>query len=557
MRAQYFILTLVCLAHPSSLHSGMFLSSQLTPEHAPAIKGLMDSVISYPLTKVMPDNSVQQGIKNRTTNHMLAPAFTKEREDPQGNKKKSILMQMNLTVLRPKATAFQAYPGGGSIFPGYPDLSAKFDTMIGIFKNNPHFIPLFRKVHINALNELYHYLMSIYVNFNLQHVGIIQSSSGALRVSIPQFVQDEQEYHSNKKTLIINHLINVIESQFNGAIRSYIPRIPQTFATSMGKTLIQNDYSIDLSQFIMKQVEPELAEHKAKYLQALAAYLDFFQAYTSCLNKPHPKKAQHFTAFVDIAEQINQFLYGDSTADEDKDLVALQKMDPPLFCFSYDDIRALKIIPHLAKSIPAGSKRIMWPEHIVQAADTGAVINGHPMAYFKTSDNKVVHKDQGGKLYLCMQSGANSFEEELIAQPDWLNSWDGVAKILGACFGDFSALLGLNILDPCMESLIENVVSTKKGADPNATNLPAQTCKAYLDSFDHEKTIPASSAPSINSGPNLLATAAILPGEPGLNLPGLTPTSLSPTLSNLAPTMSDLAPTVSNISSPLVQQVGG
>jgi hypothetical protein len=548
MRLKYFTIGLILCAQLQQLHSSMFLSSQLTPEHAPGIKNLMDTVIPYPLTKVMPNGMIQQGMQNRTIKHMLASKFTEQKEDSNGNKSRSILQGMNLTVLRPKGTAFQSYPAGAEIFPGYPDLSSKFDLMIQSFKSNPDFIPFFRKVHINALNELYHYLMSIYVNFNLQHVGIIQSPDGSMHVSIPQFLNDEKEFHANKKTLIINHLINIIESQFNSAIRSYIPKIPQTFATAMGKTLIQNDYSTDLSQFIMKQVEPELFAHKAKYLQALALYLDFFQTYTSYLNKPHPKNEQHFTAFVDIAEKINQYLYGDNPSSTDKDAIAISKMDPPLFCFSYDDVRALKIIPYLAKSIPANSKKIQWPEHIVQAADTGMIVNGHPMAYFKTSDNKVVHKDQGGKLYLCMQSGANSFEEELIAQPEWLNSWEGVAKILGACFGDFSALLGLQILDPCMESLVENVVSTKSGKDPNATNLPAQTCKAYMESLSSEKAAkPAQplSTPSLQSDPNLLATAPIMP-----NIPGLSPSM------SLTPTMANLTPTASNVTAPLVEQAG-
>ncbi|MCX5923134.1 MAG: hypothetical protein NTU89_01060 [Candidatus Dependentiae bacterium] len=545
MRLKYFTIGLVLIVQAQHLHSSMFLSAQLTPEHAPGIKNLMDTVVTYPLTKVTSDGMIHQGMQNRTIKHMLASKFTEEPKDENGNKKKSILTQMNLTVLRPKDTAFQAYPGGAEIFPGYPDLSTKFDSMIQNIKSNPAFIPFFRKVHINALNELYHYLMGIYVNFNLQHVGIIQSSDGNMHVSIPQFLNDEKEYHANKKTLIINHLINIIESQFNGAIRSYIPKIPQTFATSMGKTLIQNDYSVDLSQFIMKQVEPELAAQKSKYLQSLASYLDFFQTYTSYLNKPHPKNAQHFTAFVDIAEKINQYLYGDNPSSTDKDSIAIAKMDPPLFYFSYDDVRALKIIPYLAKSIPANSKKIQWPEHIVQAADTGMLINGHPMAYFKTSDNKVVHKDQGGKLYLCMKSGANLFEEELIAQPEWLNSWEGVAKILGACFGDFSALLGLEILDPCMESLVENIVSTKGGKDPNAANLPAQTCKSYIESFDNEKTEKPLQPQLAAAGPNLLETSPIMPEIPGA----------SPSIS-LTPTAANLIPTVSNVTAPLIKQAG-
>ena len=479
-----------------SIKASFLLSSQLAPDNAARMHNLMSSTMPYPFTQVLPDGTLQQGITNRTVTHMLP------------TKTVPILKKMNLSILLPKANAFQTYASGSSVFPGYPDLSAKFDAMIATFKSNPEFIPFFRKVHINTLNELYHHLMSIYVNFSLQ------------------------------QTLIINHLVNIIESQFNGAIRSYAQNIPQTFATSVGKTMIQNDYSIDLSQFIMQQIEPQLIAHKAQYLKALAAYLNFFQSFTNYLHKPHPSKAQHFTAFVDIAEQINMFLYGDKTNDQDADTSAWTKMNPPLFYFSYDDIRALRIIPYLAKSIPATSQKIMWPEHIVDAADEGIVADGHPMAYFKTANQTVVHKNQGGNLYLCLQTGANLFEEQLLPQPDWLNSWAGVSKILAACFGDFSALLGLNILDPCMESLIENVVATQQGKDPNQSNTPSAACKAYLNQAAHEAKVPTT-----NTAP--IATPDLLNASPGLQLPSSIP-GLLPNLSNMVPSLTpSLSPDMS------------
>ncbi|MCX5924293.1 MAG: hypothetical protein NTZ68_02630 [Candidatus Dependentiae bacterium] len=531
MKLKYFRITLLIAIATSSLqiNSDLFLSAQLTPEHTQGVKNLTDTVATYPLTVVTADGTLQQGIQNRTIKAMTPPGTW------------PILAHGNFTVLKPKPTAFQSYPSGATIFPGYPDVAAKFDAMIASMKDNPGFIPFFRKVHINALNELYHYLMSIYTNFNLQHAGTIVTPSGKMQVSISKFLNDEQLYDANKKTLIINHLINIIESQFNGAIRSYIPKIPQTFASFMGKTLIQNDYSIDLTHFMVKQIEPELKAYKKQYLQALAAYLDFYQTYTSYLNKPHPKHTQHFTAFVAIAEDINQFIYGDSFADTeaskkltatDKELIAVQKMDPPLFCFGYDDMRALKLIPHLAKSISKSSKLIMWPDHIVEIANEGGVINGHPMAYFKNSEGKVVkgsQSDPTNKLFLCMQSGANSFEEELIAQPDWLNSWEGVSRILSACFGDFSALLGLNIFDPCMESLIENVVATKNGTDPNETNVPAGTCKALMESWKKEK-VAIPSLPPVALTPNILG-----PQQHPANATIYTQSNLIPTLADITP----------------------
>ncbi|MFA5998468.1 MAG: hypothetical protein WC747_00405 [Candidatus Babeliales bacterium] len=526
MKLKYFCITLLIVVATSSLQikPDLFLSAQLTPEHTQGVKGLMDTVATYPLTTVMADGTVQQGIQNRTIKAMTPPGTW------------PILAHGNFTVLKPKATAFQVCPSGSALFPGYPDVAGKFDIMIASMKNNPGFVPFFRKIHINALNELYHYLMSIYTNFNLQHAGTILTQGGKMQVSIPKFLNDEQLYDANKKTLIINHLINIIESQFNGAIRSYIPKIPQTFASFMGKTLIQNDYSIDLTQFIVKQVEPELVKYKKKYLTALAAYLDFYQTYTSHLHNPHPKHTEHFTAFVAIAEDFNQFIYGDSFANvaADKEAIMLQKMDPPLFCFGYDDMRALKLIPHLAKSLSKNSKKIMWPDHIVDIANHGGVINGHPMAYFKNSDGKVVKGSQGdptNKLFLCMQSGANSFEEQLIAQPDWLNSWEGVSRILSACFGDFSALLGLNIFDPCMESLVESVVATQQGKDPNETDLPAGTCKALMQSWKKETATAAVSLPLATLTPNILG-----PQQHPANASIYTPSNLIPTLADITPT---------------------
>src|SRR5207249_215865 len=126
-----------------------------------------------------------------------------------------------LSILHPAPQSFAAYPAGAALFPGYAPASAKFDSMIAMFAQNPHFVAFYRKVHINVLNELYHYLMSIYMNFNLQHAGIIQNEQGDLSISIPDFLQTEQQYAINSKTLIVNHLMAIIESQFNGAIRSY------------------------------------------------------------------------------------------------------------------------------------------------------------------------------------------------------------------------------------------------------------------------------------------------------------------------------------------------
>jgi hypothetical protein len=507
--------------------SQMLMSVQVPQTMLDATKKLHETVASYPVRGVLDDGTVQQGISNR-----IIKSMPPEKTWP-------ILSKGHFSVLRPSNGTFKNYPAGASLFPGYADLSAKFDTMIAMFEKNPHFIAFFRKVHLNVLNELYHYLLSVYVNFNLQHTGIAQNNDGSLRVDIPAFVESEKDYAANKKTLIINHLMNVIESQFNSSIRSCVPKLPQVYASFVGKTLVHNDYSIDLTQFLDQEIEPAVAANRKIYLQGLATYLDFFQAYTAYLNQPHPKKRRNasspalsgdpnpysFTAFVDIAEKINQFLYGDVDPATDKALVAISKMNPPLFSFTYDDVRAIKMIPHLAKSLPKNSLKIMWPEQMVQAANEGIVLSmpgqaPHPLAYFRNNLDTVVtnsSNDPDIKLFMCVRNGQNLFEEQLIAEPDWLGSWDGVCKILRACFGDFSALVGLDILDPCMESLINVVMAVQNGQDPATLQTSSQTCSNLMKIWKKsEVTVPA-------PGTNNFAAVNGLPGLPGLNLPSSLP----------------------------------
>lgn len=481
-------------------------------------KNLIHSVTSYPVLGIIEedDDTSNVGVNSMSMDDMV---LGQTLQDPTLNKPKmhkaqqyiqdrttkatvphkvaKVIEHGNFGILHGKHNAYQNYPQGDTLFPKYPTLSAKFDTLINELIKNPKFIPFFRKIHLNILNELYKYLMNIYTNFNLQHVGIkeVQDSQGksSLKFNIPLFLHNEKEYDQNKKTLIINHFINVIESQMNGAIRSVMPKIPHLFATYSGKTLIQNDYSIDLTHFIVKQMEPDLKKRKKMYLEGLAVYLDFFQEYTSLLLKPHPKQDQHYTAFLHVAESINEYLHGSTTltqnvTSEKTTTKILEKMDPPMFTFNYDDIRAIKLIPCLAKSLNPNSQKIEWPEHIVEAANEGIMIDGHPIAYFLDASGEVVREAEASKLFIVLQSGKNYFQEELVAQPDWLNTWSGVANILRGCFGDFSALIGLDILDPCMEALVQNALDTLAGKDPNEKDTPfTKTCQNLVNEWKEAK----------------------------------------------------------------------
>lgn len=510
----------------------IFSSSPLTFNNQKSIKGLIETVPSYPTFGIIDNGqTLHQGMQNRA----IKAAVPKKVTD--------LLQTSKLSLLRTTPDAFRNYPKGAQLFTGYPDVAQKFDAMINSFVTDPTFIPLFRKVHINVLNELYHYLMGIFMNFNLHHPGIIQNEDGDLQVNISNFLESEETYDMNKKTMIINHLIGIIESQFNGAIRSYAHHMPQSFATYIGKTAIQNDYSTDLTQLITKQIEPELQNLKTTSLQALANYVSFFQLMTSYLNTKNSKKSNYFCDFVDIAQQVNQFLYGDMQSNQsiiaqmkektpsvyltsdlaiasekfvpklkhtvspiktapleqlqstsqlfsdDTYLIALAKMNPPILNFRYDDIRALKTIPYLAQKLSATSRSVPWPKHIVEAANEGLLYNPdnnpHPIAYFKTKNNKVVQNysnDTSSDLYICMRLGDNIFEQILIAQPEWLNSWEGILNIMRACYGDFTAIAGMGILDPCMEALVTTVQSMT-GKAPANSNIIYQKAQDVINSW--------------------------------------------------------------------------
>lgn len=530
----YFLSSIKFYASDKSgwLKSGVITSDQ---------KKLVESVTSYPITGTILSQDghthrAQQMIKDRTLGGTVPINV------------QPVLKHGSFSVLRGKDTDFKNCPSGATLFPGYPSLAKKFDALINVMITQPKFKAFFNKVHLNVLNELYSYLMAIYTNFNLQHVGIKETQSGqgavSLQFNIPTFLQNEADYEANKKTLIINHLVNIIESQMNGKIKSIMPNIPHIFATSAGKTLIQNDYSIDITQFTIQQIDPGMKKYKHIYLNGLATYIAFFQEYTSYLKQPHPEKKEHFTAFVDIAETLNRFLYGNidpdiKSSDPKQHMqLLLQKMDPPLFTFNYDDIRALKLIPHVAKSLPAKTKSIGWPSHIVSAAENETFISNHPIAYFKDNNGKVVKKAQAKHLYVVLQSGANFFQEELLAQPDWLNSWSGVVNILAACFGDFSALIGLGILDPCMEALIHNAVDTMHGKTTEDKDSFVHACNILLTDMKNQKI--AKIAPP--------KKAAISTGVTNIVQSQVSADRSTPSSDDLTPSDSDLSPSVDDIS---------
>ena len=378
----------------------------------------------------------------------------------------------NLSVLRASPDSYKNYPQGKELFPHHPELAAQFTSLIKSFTTHPEFIKFFRKIHLNALNELYDHLMKVYSNFNLQHAGTTTVNNN-LVIDVQSYMEDEAAAATSKKTLIINHLVNIIEAQFHGSIQAIIKGVPPLLATHIGKTVLQSDFSIDLSYFILEQESEVLAQLQSSYLQLFGQYLTFFESYTQYLQVEHATLSG-LTEFTTIAQNIQQYLGTD-------DDVILTKMDPPMFFFDADSFRSLKIIPTLAHNLPKKHTPIDWPDAIVKSIENKQLVkvpnsnktfNAHPVGYFKTDTGEMTNDEsQAVGAFIVLGIGQNLYEQELLMEPEWMGSATGIINILRACLGDLHKLVGLSILDPITETVILNSYNTAKNIPITSTPI--------------------------------------------------------------------------------------
>ena len=411
----------------------------------------------------------------------------------------------NISSLSNKTVQAAALDNADNATTSLSTISSQFDTLINTISENPDFIQFFRKIHLNILNELYEYLMNIYTNFNLIHPGST-STNGSLTISIPNYLSDQETYATNIKTLIVNHLINLIEEQFNSSVQAVMPSVPKFFATKVGKTTVLSDYSVDLTRFIVQDLSSDLSDLQSSYLNALQQYLTFFQNYTSLISVTD--ESTGFSTYCSVAEHINTQL---TTTDMG---TMLTKMNPAMFFYDTDTMRALRVIPNLAKKLPAGTASIGWPTTMTNAAANRSIItvsgSTHPVAYFTTANGSITTVEaQAEHLYAVIQNGANYFREELLKQPDWLNSEEGILKILRACLGDFTALIGMDVLDCCMETLIKNGLNASLASSDSI----ATSCQNLISSWSSSSTSSTTTTTTENTTPAMPA----MPGMPGMS----------------------------------------
>ena len=368
----------------------------------------------------------------------------------------------NMSILKPTAAQlpilYKSYPKGSVLFPNNSDIATKFDVIIGAIQNNPDLIEFIRKIHITALNELYLYLMGIYTNLNLTNPGAPQDPT-VTTANLSDYLTSEAMYATNKKKLIMNHFINLIQAQFGASIISYVPTTPPDMAVTLGKIFVHNDCGIDLTPFVTPQKDPKIIASQTVFLKALKQYIDFFTTYTRYLLQADSNGVNEFYT---IASAI-----AENTA----------AMNPSMFFYDIESLRAIQFIPFVAGTIPASSQSIPWAPVVVNAAVKNSVVNGHPVAFFTDAANKKTpDKNKAAHLFLLTDIGnAITFEQELLAQPVWLNIQAGVVRVLRSCLGDFSALVGMGILDGKTENIIQYAVkgtSASTNPEPGASAAP-------------------------------------------------------------------------------------
>lgn len=111
-----------------------------------------------------------------------------------------------------------------------PELGDAYQNFIDAVHEVPGFIPMFRKLHIVALHQIYLHLVGIYITLNMTYITDIKS-----------YLALEKQFGLNKKTLIINQLVKIIQSQLTQALLTLLPGIPLSYTIQSGMRAIHRD----------------------------------------------------------------------------------------------------------------------------------------------------------------------------------------------------------------------------------------------------------------------------------------------------------------------------
>lgn len=413
------------------------------------------------------------------------------------------------------------HPDGNLLFPDDPALNGLFQIFLTNLQKNDlskNFTVYFTKIHLLVLHELYIYLTKIYTVFNMTHIDLLVPIKDAQGKVKEGYLQEGIQQGLNQKTLIINHLINIIEAQSNGAVRARFPSLDPLVATYAGNMLMQHDYGVDLNilmdEFLLssteaqKAVQPTIETMRSSYFGLLSDYLKFFNRYTQTLHQDdtgkgyvgsnrfvqHAKKiAGYMQKFDHIPDPAHKTTVKDGKPEVSQEKIAwlrsLKKINPPLFFYDEQTMRGLKIVPALAKSLPKNVQKVPWPSTIVEAANAKRHIK--PLYGLQTDILIAFFNKNNTRLFVNIPTPTKYiYVQELLPQPDWLNSQEGITKMLQACLGDFSALLDPIfdkdlILDPCIQCIIGKAAS-KAGLTVSKNDKSCEESGAFVKAINDQ-----------------------------------------------------------------------
>ncbi|MGB8467712.1 MAG: hypothetical protein WCE21_01795 [Candidatus Babeliales bacterium] len=427
---------------------------------------------------------------------------------PNGASASAQRLQLSIT----RSIVHLNHPTGAQLFPGNGGLAKQLDQFLAcvepmstvqaqdrfkLGKDN-YFCVYFTRLQITILTELYQHLLAVYTNLLLTPAPTMHD-----------YVQLEAQYGLNNKILIVGHLLNVIEEQSNQSVQMRFPHLPQYVSTRMGPLLLRNDFGANLYTLVESDDLITLNSANDKefyknrrtlYNTIFSKYLAFFNAYTKTIEQPDAEFGSVCARYArGIKEQLDKKAIKGSTHTNAKavtqaiDATKTKTINPPLFLYGSETIRALAIVGPIARNIPEKSALVPWPERVVSDAvkstplknNNGEVISNLTRAYLVDKQGSRTTTQQGAtQLFVHIPAYPVPYAQEIKKQPQWLNSYEGVMLMMRACLGDYSVLcdpllMRESILDPCSACIVMSAAATA-GIPIDAVQTKCTECINYL-----------------------------------------------------------------------------
>ncbi len=128
-----------------------------------------------------------------------------------------------------------------------PAITKAYNDFVLALQENPNFLSMFKKIHITTLHQLYQYLIGIYATLNLMNINDLKT-----------YIILEKQLGLNKKTLILSHLVEIIQKQLTQTIQGIMPGMPDQVAIRAGISALKNQGANNLNMFTLDMEESVL-----------------------------------------------------------------------------------------------------------------------------------------------------------------------------------------------------------------------------------------------------------------------------------------------------------